>query len=323
MPSLFARTTIDAKPEFTNTSWRHFLSTAMSVTLPFAASSYGAFLERTNFVVRHIGVPLRQLPSRLHGLRIVQISDIHLSETFPARALRRTVEMANDLHGDLVVITGDFITYRDDPLSQCVSELSKLNAPLGVWGCNGNHEEFCRLEETAQELFKRSGMTLLRQQASVLTWQGAPINLIGVDYRTARPGVRNPGPILQGADLLVRHDMLNILLSHDPNNFPDAARMGIELTLAGHTHGGQVQLTIGGQSLTPAHLVSEYVAGLYQLPAGRTKASDSPSQFSDVAFLYVNRGLGTIGPPIRIGVPPEITVLTLCSEQSRRLAEGC
>jgi hypothetical protein len=134
--SLFARTPIDAQPEFTNTSRRHFLSTAMSVvgTLPFIASSYGALLERTNFVVRHVGVSLRRLPDRLHGLRIIQISDIHLSETLSVRELRRAVRIANDLHGDLVVITGDFITYRDDSLSQCVSELSKLHAPLGVWG---------------------------------------------------------------------------------------------------------------------------------------------------------------------------------------------
>ncbi len=102
---------------------------------------------------------------------------------------------------------------------------------------------------------------------------------------------------------LIRRDMPNVLLSHNPNSFHRAAELGIELSLAGHTHGGQVKFEIVDHSISPARLITPFVAGLYHLPMngdGLQKAA-----------LYVNRGLGTLGFPVRLGVPPEITLLTL------------
>jgi uncharacterized protein len=101
--------------------------------------------------------------------------------------------------------------------------------------------------------------------------------------------------------------MPNVLLSHNPNSFHRAAELGIELSLAGHTHGGQVKFEIVDHSLSPARLITPFVAGLYHLPA----AISGNGSGSQKAALYVNRGLGTFGFPVRIGVPPEITLLTL------------
>ena len=112
--------------------------------------------------------------------------------------------------------------------------------------------------------------------------------------------------MLQGMEPLIRRDMPNVLLSHNPNSFRRAAEMGIELSLAGHTHGGQVKFEIVDHSISPARLITDFVAGLYHLPMGNG-ASGSGRR----SFLYVNRGLGTFGMPVRLGVPPEITLLTL------------
>jgi predicted MPP superfamily phosphohydrolase len=113
--------------------------------------------------------------------------------------------------------------------------------------------------------------------------------------------------MLQEVEHLIKRDMPNVLLSHNPNSFHRAAKLGIELSLAGHTHGGQVKFEIVDHSVSPARLITPFVAGLYRLPI----PIPTNGHESQKASLYVNRGLGTLGFPVRIGVPPEITLLTL------------
>ena len=157
-------------------------------------------------------------------------------------------------------------------------------------------------------------MKLLRQERTELEWRGAKLNLIGVDYQRDSM-VRGPKPpMLAGVEPLVRRDMPNVLLSHNPNSFYKAAELGIELSLAGHTHGGQVDVEILDRHINPSRFVTQFIAGLYHLPASGAAASNGSGQGglnSKRAFLYVNRGLGTIGVPARLGVDPEISLLTL------------
>jgi predicted MPP superfamily phosphohydrolase len=234
----------------------------------------------------------------------------------PIAEVRRAVGMANELGGDLTVVTGDFLTVRGDPLQDCITELSRLRAPLGVWGCNGNHEIYARAEAESAALFNRFGMRLLRHENAELRWQGSAFNLIGVDYQRQRDPDGNRVPMLEGVDRLVRSDVPNILLSHNPNSFPRAAELGIELSLAGHTHGGQVRVEILDEDWSPASFLTPYVAGLYQRPllsAERLTNAEVVTLFPGAtpSHIYVNRGLGTIGAPVRLGVPPEITLMTL------------
>jgi predicted MPP superfamily phosphohydrolase len=245
----------------------------------------------------------------------------------PRLQVRRAVNMANDLGADLALVTGDFITGAGDPIADCIDEVKGLRAPLGVWGCNGNHEIYARAEDAAQVLFAQAGMKLLRSENAQLTFQGASFNLIGVDYQRERTNGGRRVQMLQNVRPLVRRDMPNILMSHNPNAFNRAAELGIELTLAGHTHGGQIQVEILDHRLSPARFITDYVAGLYQrpmfAPAPDDRASSNGSAFetrhgslfpnrsSALASIYVNRGLGTVGAPVRLGVPPEITLLTL------------
>jgi predicted MPP superfamily phosphohydrolase len=306
-------------------SKRHFFQAAgvIAGAVPFVSATYGFVEERFRFYVREVQIPVANLPSALNGLRITQLSDIHIGSYMPVAQVRRAVGMANELVGDLVVVTGDFVTRRSDPLADCVEELARLRAPLGVWGCNGNHEIYAQAEEMSAELFKKFGMKLLRHENIELRWQGSAFNLIGVDYQRQHGADGNPAPMLLGLQPLVRRDVPNILLSHNPNSFPRAAELGIELSLAGHTHGGQVRVEILDHRWTPAEFLTPYVAGLYHRPLfaspeledSEVSASRQTSipQPQGSSAIYVNRGLGTIGAPVRLGVPPEITLITLRS----------
>ncbi|MDA8168935.1 MAG: metallophosphoesterase [Nitrospiraceae bacterium] len=289
-------------------SRRNFLRYGVSLagSSPFLAAAYG-YSARLEYRIIRAQVPVAHLPEKLDGLKIAQLSDIHRGAFMQRDEVRRAVEMANQLHPDLIVVTGDFISWKNDPLEDCILELSRLRAPLGVWGCNGNHEIYAGTEHLSQVLFHRYGMRLLRQQNAELQWHGAKINLIGVDYQRQTTPKQQ---MLASLESLIQKDMPNILLSHNPNSFYRAAELGIELSLAGHTHGGQIQ--IAGDDLNPARLYTEFVEGAYHLALGgdaqKYKAVQPGPQ---TATLYVNRGLGTIWIPVRLGVPPEITLLTL------------
>ncbi|MBS1840473.1 MAG: metallophosphoesterase [Acidobacteria bacterium] len=290
---------------------RHFFKTATAVAgaAPFLGAVYGFAAERLNYQVRRVEIPLANLPDALDGMKIAQLSDIHLSGYISRDDVRRAVDMANDLAPDLSVVTGDFITSAGDPLSECIEEIRKLSGSLGIYGCNGNHEIYAKAEDAAERLFAQAGMKLLRSENAAINFRGAQLNLIGVDYQRERgPGGKRI-ETLAGAERLVRRDMPNILLSHNPNTFDRAAELGIELSLAGHTHGGQVQVEILDHRLSPARFITNYIAGLYTRPLGAASNSlDAPVKHSQ---LYVNRGLGTVGAPVRLGVPPEITLITL------------
>jgi hypothetical protein len=305
-------------------------ATAAAGAAPFLGAMYGYAAERLKYQVRREEIPISNLNPALDGLSIVQISDIHLSGYMPRAQVRRAVDMANELGAHLAVVTGDFITSASDPLQDCIDEIRQLRAPLGTWGCNGNHEIYARVEDLAQSLFAQAGMKLLRAENARLTFNGAQFNLIGVDYQRERTSAGRKKQTLTDVEQLVRRDMPNILLSHNPNSFPRAAELGIELSLAGHTHGGQIQVEILDHRLSPARFITDYIAGFYQRPLF-APSLDTPrysrvdgyaeapriSQFpatanpTGMASIYVNRGLGTVGAPVRIGVPPEITLIVL------------
>ncbi|MGZ4789304.1 MAG: metallophosphoesterase [Terriglobales bacterium] len=283
----------------------------LAAAVPIVAAVYGYASERFRYEVYRQDIPIPNLPPALDGFRIVQISDIHAGDFMPRYEVARAVDIANTLGGDVALVTGDFITGHNDPLAECIEEIARLRAPLGVWGCNGNHEIYAEAEDEAQLLFQKHGMKLLRQERTELEWRGAKLNLIGVDYQRDHM-VRGPKPpMLAGVETLVRQDMPNILLSHNPNSFYKAVELGIELSLAGHTHGGQVNVEILDQDVNPAQFITKFIAGLYRLPMGAGASNSQGQEEKRLASLYVNRGLGTIGLPARLGVDPEISLLTL------------
>jgi len=304
-------------------SRRTFFRTASVVAgaAPFLGVMYGYAAERLRYEVRRVEIPLTSLPPELDGMEIVQISDIHLSSYMSRGSVRRAVDMANDVGADLAVVTGDLVTGVHDSVYDCVDEVRRLHAPLGVYGCNGNHEIYARAEDLAERLYQQAGMKMLRRENAIINYRGAQLNLIGVDYQRERMPSGRKVQMLANVAPLIRRDMPNILLSHNPNSFNRAAELGIELTLAGHTHGGQVQVEILDVSLSPARFITDYIAGLYHRPL---LMPDQPKRLGEtiklmpnapkgLAALYVNRGLGTVGAPVRLGAPPEITHIVLRS----------
>ena len=263
-----------------------------AVAAPFALVGFGTFIERTAFGIREIDIPIPDLHHDLEGLRLVQISDIHLSPFLSEREFARVVDAANGLRAHVMFITGDLISVRGDPLDACLDQIARLRADAGVLGCLGNHEIYARTEEYTTVQAARMGVLFLRSQARRLRFGNATLNVAGVDYQR----MNKRAYYLPGAERLLSPGALNILLSHNPDVFPVAARQGWDFTLAGHTHGGQVNFEILNYGLNVARFYTPYVYGLYR--EGR------PS-------IYVTRGIGTIGMPARLGAPPEISVLRL------------
>ena len=159
------------------------------------------------------------------------------------------------------------------------------------------------VEDSITRLFARQGIRMLRHENMLIRSGGEALNMIGVDYQTLRqfgpPGSRFVGRYLVGVEKLKQPDTVNILMSHNPNTFDRAAEMGIDLSLAGHTHGGQVSLEFVHRGLSPSRLITPYVKGWFRKPGSR---------------LYVNAGIGTMFVPERAGAPPEITVYELVRE---------
>jgi predicted MPP superfamily phosphohydrolase len=232
------------------------------------------------------------LPADLNGLRIAQVTDIHYGPYFGRRSLERAVAMANEARPQLTMVTGDLITMRRDPLDDCLALLKRLKADSGVYGCLGNHEIAADCEDYATEAAARIGIKMLRAEQTLLRFGNADLNLAGVDYQRNRPAH------LKDALDLVRPGTMNLLLSHNPDVFPTAVSQGWDVTLSGHTHGGQVDVEILGEHLNPARFFTPFIYGRYER-GGK--------------LLLVSRGLGTVGAPMRAGAPPEVNLIKLVS----------
>jgi len=200
--------------------------------------------------------------------------------------------MANECRPHVTLVTGDLITRVGDDLRGCLSALRGLKAEAGVFGCHGNHEEYADLEDEATALGARQGLRFLRGESAALRFGQATLNLAGHDY------AHLDGYQLPDAGEQLKEGALNVLLQHNPAAFPRAAELGYDVMLAGHTHGGQINMGVFDENLNLARIFTPYVRGEYQL---------------DGKLLYVSSGLGTVAIPVRLGAPPEVTVIRLCA----------
>jgi len=289
-------------PEVQSPARREFLQHTVTAVAaaPFVAGAYGLLYGRLNLETTEKHILLPRLAKAFDGFRIVQLSDIHIGPFMPDSEIRKYVAIANALKPDLMVLTGDYVTWDGSTQYAAVDALSGVRAPFGVFGCLGNHDAWAHVEDSITELFRNVNVRLLRQERVDIRTRGESFNLIGIDFQTRRPfgpgGTRVLRRFLDGMEHLVDANRVNVLLSHNPDTFDRAAELGIDLSLAGHTHGGQVALEFISPELAPSRIVTPYVSGWFQKPGGQ---------------LYVNRGIGTIGVPIRVGAPPEITAYTL------------
>jgi predicted MPP superfamily phosphohydrolase len=257
---------------------------------PWVMVAYGIGAARFAHRVERVSVPIADLPERFEGFRIVQLTDIHVSEDVPPSLIERFVEVASDLDADLGVLTGDYLAFDQWGLDECVAALSQIRTRAGVIGCLGNHEIHTEASEKITAAFGRRGVDILRGEGRDIEREGGSVRIVGVDYQRSRHAP------LREVERWMSSEAPNLLLSHNPNVFPHAAELGFDLTLAGHTHGGQVRVEILEREISPSLFMSPFVQGLYRIGSSR---------------LYVSQGVGTSGLPIRLGAPPEITLITL------------
>ena len=289
-------------PELESPARRVFLERAGATVAaaPFVAGAYGLFYGRLNLETHRQPIRIARLPAAFDGFRIAQLSDIHIGAFMTQEQIRKYVAITNALTPDLVALTGDFVTW--DPLTQraVVEALAGLRAPFGVFGCLGNHEAWAGVEDSITLLFRQASIHILRHECVLIRSGGDSINLMGIDYGSRRRMGPNSGAFVSrfrtALDGLKDPGRVNLLLSHNPETFDRAAELGIDLTLSGHTHGGQASLEFVSPQIAPSRLITPYVAGWFEKPGGQ---------------LYVNRGIGTVFVPIRLGAPPEITVFEL------------
>lgn len=250
------------------------------------AMGVDAVLGRPRLRRRVVRVP--GLPSELEGYRIGQISDVHCGPNVPEERVASWVARLNALNLDLVTVTGDLITHGSSHVEVVARALGGLRAKDGTFACMGNHDYFTDGEHVVRSL-EREGLTVLRNRGVVVKRGAGRLYVAGVDDTwTSRDDVERA---LAGRP----EGVPTVLLAHDPELFPQAQARGVDLTLSGHTHGGQLGVP-GVRRLSLARLITRWTAGLYR--QGRS-------------WLYVNRGVGTTGPPVRLGAPPELAVITL------------
>jgi predicted MPP superfamily phosphohydrolase len=239
--------------------------------------------------VNHHDVSIAGLPASFDGYRIAQISDLHCGPFASGARVDRWVARVNELDADLVAVTGDLIASGSAFVPVVAASLGKLRGRDGVYACMGNHDYFTDGEEMVRAL-ERAGLDVLRNRGVELRRAEETLYLAGVDdtwtHRndlTRALAERPPGTPA-------------VLLAHDPALFPEAAAHRVDLTLSGHTHGGQIGVPFLTKRFNLARLMTPFTTGIYR---------DGSS------ILYVNRGLGATGLPVRLAVPPEIAVITL------------
>ncbi len=270
----------------------------------------GMWHGRFNFGYKTVEIEYRGLPPALEGFTIVHISDLHLNSFAKHRdKLIEVIDSINAMEPDIIVNTGDFVTILHDEMEPFIDILRKLEAKHGVYAIPGNHDtglysgmydsdNYSEHMAVIGSMLRDAGHVYLQDSLVCIMVDSVMLALTGV----ATYG-RVPDLYYGDTDLAMRYADsadFRILLSHDPNHWVRdiSRRKDIHLTLSGHTHGMQMGLLLPGVRLSPARLLYPAWYGLYG---------------DDNNYLYVNPGLGTIGMPARIGMPPEITVIKLSS----------
>lgn len=266
----------------------------VAVTIAMAVAAWGYTHGHRRLRTTRVDVPLPGLSRALDGLRIVHISDLHLGPTAERGALREAIDRVNALEPDVVCVSGDIVDSPITDLEHWMPELARLRARHGVYAVLGNHDRYAGADRVAGAIRAHTDWRLLRDEVvRVETGRGA-FRLIGLEDRSA-PWCAKMLPRLHAQ---VPTGEPCVLLVHQPGAFPTAAALGVPLTLAGHTHGGQIAVP-GLAAANPARLLmTSYDGGTFT---------------SGGSVLHVNRGLGTSGQRVRIAVPREITVVTLAA----------
>jgi uncharacterized protein len=258
--------------------------------LSAATAGYGFFEARRRAVIEEVTVPLKGLPGAFDGFRIVQFTDLHVGPTLKRDFVERVVGQVLDTRADLIAFTGDLVDGAVSWLKDDVAPLASLAAPHGVYFVTGNHEYYSGAEAWIREA-DRLGFDVLMNEHRVLKKGGASLVLGGVTDYGAGDFIPAQASDAARAVAGAPGQTVKILLAHQPRSLFAAESVGFDLQLSGHTHGGQF---FPWNYL--AMMAQPYIKGLH---------------VHGKITVYVSRGTGYWGPPLRLATPPEITLLTL------------
>lgn len=287
-----------------------FLSQAAMVaaTIPLGAMAYGVISGAHDYRVKRITLKLPNLPKSFDGIKVGQVSDIHAGSFFNKIAVKGGVELMMQEKPDVILFTGDLVNNESSEVKDYTEIFNKLRAPLGIFSVTGNHDygnyKSWSSQEAKQKNFqdllashRHMGYDILMNEHRMLELGGEKIAILGIENwgmgRFPKYGKMNEA--FAGTE----EAPVKLLLSHDPSHWDAEVRTlypDIDLMLAGHTHGFQFGIEIGGFKWSPSQYAYKQWAGLY------TEGNQ---------HLYVNRGFGYLGYPGRIGMPPELTIIEL------------
>ncbi|QYO65624.1 metallophosphoesterase [Leptolyngbya sp. 7M] len=244
--------------------------------------------EANTLSLERVEIKLFRLPKKLDGFRIIHLSDIHHSPLTGLEHIGRAVKIANRLKPDMFVLTGDYVSHEPEYIEPVAEMLGKLSAEFGTYACLGNHDHWTDGSNVTSAL-RANGINVLINEGFRFTVRDASFWLAGVDDHMV--GRTDLPAALKGS----YPDEFKLLLAHNPIIFRQCVRAGIDLTLSGHTHGGQIRIRDSRNRI----IRRRRTAGLH-----RRKDSQ----------IYITRGIGTVILPVRYQCPPEISLLELRSE---------
>ena len=280
-------------------------------SIPALSLSWGIISGAHDYRVRRIKLPVKGLPRSLEGIKVGQISDIHSGSFWNRSAVKGGIEMVLNEKADLILFTGDLVNNRSSEMQEWVNVFEKITAPLGVYSVTGNHDygDYMSWGSLAlkkknfrdlQTIHRNMGWELLMNEHRAIQIGDEKVGIIGIENWSAKgrfPRYGNLSKAMKGLE--EKGTAINILLSHDPSHWQAEVvshYQQIGLTLSGHTHGMQFGVEIPGFKWSPVQYMYDEWAGLYQ---------------TNEQYLYVNRGFGYIGYPGRVGIAPEITIISL------------
>ena len=278
--------------------------------IPFSTLMFGVLKSAFDYTIHHQKLKLPNLPNAFKGLKIVQISDIHTGSFISKEPLEKAIKMIEEQQPDIIFFTGDLVNEITEEALPFMDTLSKIKAPLGVFSILGNHDYgdyFYQKDDTEgkahnyklmKAIHKKLGWNLLLNENHILKKDNERLAILGVENWGSELRFPKYGDIDKAKEGCLTDDV-KLLLSHDPSHwdaYVTPYHTDIAATFSGHTHGMQFGIEIPGFKWSPSQYIYKNWAGLY---------AEKNQQ------LYVNRGLGFLGYPGRVGILPEITVFTL------------
>jgi predicted MPP superfamily phosphohydrolase len=252
----------------------------------FSRVARHAINEANSLSLEHVTIKLKRLPKQLDGFRIVHLSDTHHSPFTGLDHIERAVAFANSLEPDMFCLTGDYVSHERKYIAPVAEVLGSLKSEFGTFACLGNHDHWTD-PGLVTDLFRGEGISMLVNEGFRFEARGASFWLCGVDDHMV--GKTDLRAALAGSF----PDEMKLLLAHNPVILRRATRQGIDLTLSGHTHGGQIKMRDPEKRILPQR----------RLKAGLHRRYDSQ--------IYITRGIGTVVVPMRYQCPPEVSLLEL------------